>query len=241
MGNQNNVSQFDEEAIYAAALAELKSGTMRPGLWAKAFANSEGDENKSKALYIKLRVQQERERMQQEQKAVTPSQPISVPGDKVTISTTIKPMSGPSGVGGWLLFFCVLHTILAPIISVVVMASRWERAEPTFVSFPSLEAAIIFANVQTIAILVYGFVVGRMIWSGNLQGHTLARHYLLIRLFWSIGVGIIAILIMPDLPNQRMSAVTRHFVVGVFLELSHFLPWWFYFKKSKRVRNTYGE
>ncbi len=48
-----------EEDIYAAALSELKLGAIRPGLWAKAFAESDGDEAKSKALYIKLRVQQE--------------------------------------------------------------------------------------------------------------------------------------------------------------------------------------
>lgn len=48
-----------EEDIYAAALSELELGRTRPGLWAKAYAESDGDEAKSKAFYIKLRVQQE--------------------------------------------------------------------------------------------------------------------------------------------------------------------------------------
>lgn len=48
-----------EEDIYATALSELELGGTRPGLWAKAYAESDGDEAKSKALYIKLRVQQE--------------------------------------------------------------------------------------------------------------------------------------------------------------------------------------
>jgi len=65
----DTVAKVSEEDMYAAALAEVQSGATRPGLWAKAFADSEGDENKSKALYIKLRVQQERESQQQEQKA----------------------------------------------------------------------------------------------------------------------------------------------------------------------------
>ena len=69
MSEPNNVVKVSEEDLYAAALAEAEAGTTRPGLWAKAFADSEGDENKRKALYIKLRVQQERERIQQEQKA----------------------------------------------------------------------------------------------------------------------------------------------------------------------------
>ena len=69
MNEPNNVVKVSEDDLYAAALAEVQAGTTRPGLWAKAFADSEGDENKSKALYIKLRVQQEIEHQQQEQKA----------------------------------------------------------------------------------------------------------------------------------------------------------------------------
>lgn len=55
----SNVVKASEEDLYATALAEVQSGTTRPGLWAKAFAESEGDENKSKALYIRLRVEHE--------------------------------------------------------------------------------------------------------------------------------------------------------------------------------------
>ena len=65
-----SISTFYEEDIYAAALSEVESGATRPGLWAKAFAESEGNEPKSKALYIKLRVQQEKDRIQQEHKNV---------------------------------------------------------------------------------------------------------------------------------------------------------------------------
>jgi hypothetical protein len=93
-----NVSESDEDAIYAKALSELKSGAARPGLWAKAFAESDGDENKSQALYIKLRVQQERERRQQEQKDAsalrqTPHffQPISVSRENAATRDGSKP------------------------------------------------------------------------------------------------------------------------------------------------------
>jgi len=43
-----------EEEYYAAALEEFCSGQIRPGLMAKAIAESGGDENKAKAAYIKL-------------------------------------------------------------------------------------------------------------------------------------------------------------------------------------------
>lgn len=50
-------SRVPEEAYYAHAAAEINNGKIRQGLWAKALAESMGDEAKARGLYIKLRVQ----------------------------------------------------------------------------------------------------------------------------------------------------------------------------------------
>lgn len=47
-----------DEELYADASAELNGATRRPGLWAKAFAEADGDDNKAKAHYLKARVAQ---------------------------------------------------------------------------------------------------------------------------------------------------------------------------------------
>ena len=47
-----------EEALYAMAAEEVANGDVKPGLWAKAFADSEGQESRAQATYLKLRVQQ---------------------------------------------------------------------------------------------------------------------------------------------------------------------------------------
>lgn len=52
------VPTADEESYWAAAMAEVESGQRRPGVWAKAFAEADGDEAKAKAAYLKVRVQQ---------------------------------------------------------------------------------------------------------------------------------------------------------------------------------------
>ena len=46
-----------EEQLYEQVVNELSNGQKRNGLWAKALANSDGAEEKAKALYIKYRVQ----------------------------------------------------------------------------------------------------------------------------------------------------------------------------------------
>ncbi|MEQ1858437.1 MAG: hypothetical protein ABMA13_00720 [Chthoniobacteraceae bacterium] len=50
-----------EEKLYEMAGHELISKAVKPGLWTKAFAMALGDEQKTKAVYIELRVAELRE------------------------------------------------------------------------------------------------------------------------------------------------------------------------------------
>jgi hypothetical protein len=52
------VKNLQEEQAYALAAHEIASREIRPGLWAKAFAEASGDEQRARAIYIKLRVAQ---------------------------------------------------------------------------------------------------------------------------------------------------------------------------------------
>jgi hypothetical protein len=49
---------MDDEKIYNAILDELREHGPRQGLWAKCFAEANGEENAAKALYFKYRAQQ---------------------------------------------------------------------------------------------------------------------------------------------------------------------------------------
>jgi len=49
---------MDDEHIYEQVAAELEAGNRKEGLWAKCFAECDGDDNKAKALYLKTRVEQ---------------------------------------------------------------------------------------------------------------------------------------------------------------------------------------
>lgn len=48
--------QIPDESYFEMAMKEIQDGQIRPGLWAKAWAEAQGDDTKAKALYIKLRV-----------------------------------------------------------------------------------------------------------------------------------------------------------------------------------------
>ena len=46
-----------EEALYSQAMNEIESGSINKGVYAKALADSEGNEDKARSLYLKYRVQ----------------------------------------------------------------------------------------------------------------------------------------------------------------------------------------
>lgn len=57
MGNQKPTVNVEEE-FWAQALAEVKTENTKPALWAKAFSLSDGEDQKARAKYLQLRVDQ---------------------------------------------------------------------------------------------------------------------------------------------------------------------------------------
>jgi hypothetical protein len=173
--------------------------------------------------------------------AAVPPPPPTEAVQQQSVATPPVAATGPKGVGGWLVFFCVGLTILGPLYSIGQLSTSWEQAQPAFAQFPSFKTAIMWENAGSIALLIYGFIVGCMIWSGNPNGREIAKKFLLIRLFGFVGIEVITIIIMGDMPSQVVASVIGACVGAVLANVFWFLIWWFYFKKSKRVRNTYGE
>jgi hypothetical protein len=48
---------MDDEHLYEQVSEEMAAGDIKPGMWTKAYANAMGDENKAKAIYIRMRVE----------------------------------------------------------------------------------------------------------------------------------------------------------------------------------------
>jgi hypothetical protein len=151
-----------------------------------------------------------------------------------------KPLK-PKGVGGWLLIFCVGLTVLGPLITLGQIGASWHQAEPAFVMFPTIKTVIMWENFGFIVFAISGFVVGCIIWSGHSEGRNLARRFLLIRFIGFVTIEVIALFLMSGLPAAVISQGLSQFIIGIAQHSIIFLIWWFYFKKSKRVRNTYGE
>ena len=87
---------------------------------------------------------------------------------------------------------------------------------------------------------MYGFIIGCLIWNGVPYGKSIAKQYLLIRLAALVIVEMVTFGLMSDLPRVTVDAAITA-AIPEFSEAAVFtLVWWFYFKRSVRVRNTYG-
>ena len=82
---------MNEEEIYELISEEIESNSTKKGIWTKAFSESEGDEQKTKALYIKYRFDQINEAQTQlEQETIVKDDEEKVTEKKVSNEYKIK-------------------------------------------------------------------------------------------------------------------------------------------------------
>ncbi len=120
------------------------------------------------------------------------------------------------------------------------MLNTWQQSKPAFDKFPTLLTVVYWENFGSIVLLIYGFIVGCIVWSGNPKGRSIARQYLVINWLGFMGMEVIALQMMGGLPTEMMSAASGEVVLGILKTSIGFTVWWSYFKRSKRVKNTYG-
>jgi ABC-type spermidine/putrescine transport system permease subunit II len=146
----------------------------------------------------------------------------------------------PKGVGGWLLFFCIGLVALGPSRTLDQLGKMWDELKLGTV-FPVIREIAAIETIVAVLVMVYGMIVGIMIWRGNRRGRTLARQYLVIRILISLSLCGLAVwwgyATFSGLVGRR---VTVAIIPSTALEIGVCLLWWCYFTYSKRVRHTYG-
>jgi hypothetical protein len=129
------------------------------------------------------------------------------------------------GVGGWLLFFCISFTILWPL---------WQLAQYALYHFAFRGPFWWLGPLR----LVFGIVVGAMLWTGKPVAMQALRVYFVYSgglALWSL-VNWVRILGRLHSDAYLMSS----FIVGLGSSLAFLAIGLAYFSTSERVRATYG-
>jgi hypothetical protein len=132
--------------------------------------------------------------------------------------------AGPSGVGGWLTFFCVSITVLWPLMLI---------AELSFAIRESNNAVGKTINfVLFVGLAAYSIVTGVRTWRGKPDAIRQAKIYLLV----SLGISIVSSIAVAGTTSSAEFAISVLIYSGAY-----FLVWWLYLSRSKRVRNTFAQ
>lgn len=152
-------------------------------------------------------------------------------------ASPVTPSSVPDeqkykGVRGWLLLFCIGLTILAPIRAMVETSSSYKMFSDYFGRVPNLQAFWITLTLLNVGLTIYGVVVGVNLWRVRSGAVRDAKRFLWCLLAFSAGA-----LFLPILFGVPVASIAYVKPAGILA----FFVWFFYLKKSKRVKATYPD
>lgn len=143
--------------------------------------------------------------------------------------------TGPSGVGGWLLFYCIALTILSPLLSLIQAAGTIDATGKV----PGMRAPLLVETGGVLLLVGCGVIVGILLWIRHPAALRIVKAFLIGRLTAFVIIEIITLVLMRDMESRLLEAGIGGAVGSTIREAIYFLIWWFYFKRSKRVANTF--
>lgn len=141
------------------------------------------------------------------------------------------------GVGGWLLVFCLMLTVLGPLISVWLMAQAYAASEPLFASSPGLQAAVFASLAITAGAVAFGAYAGLRLWLVLPNAVASAKQALAAGLAADIVTTLIELWAQPALHADE--GLFQPFVIAIVPTLVFFTLCFAYLNRSSRVHATY--
>ncbi len=140
-------------------------------------------------------------------------------------------------VGGWLLFFCIGLTILAPLVTLFSMAVSLKQASQYSGQFPGLMSMTVIDTILSVALMAFSIYAGVGLWTLRSGAVQTAKKYLLCYLGY---FAIAAFLpFMAGLPSSAVDAMIPEVAKNTVRGIIYFAIWYSYLNKSVRVRGTY--
>jgi hypothetical protein len=147
------------------------------------------------------------------------------------------------GIGGWLLVFIISAIFLYPLLTAFSALVSLVFAARVSSVFPLITLLTLVDIGCSMLVTGFGIVAGIFLWTKNSRASGLARIYLFTRAFYTFFMLFVVGLSMSvsDLPPVIKDALPRWIIVSSLPSIAYVMIWIGYFKKSKRVKATYGD
>ncbi len=144
------------------------------------------------------------------------------------------------GIGGWLLLFCIGATVLSPLFIGVRILDSWDVMARAMESNPTFRIYGLAVYAAYTLLVISSVFAGLALWTKNRDAlRAVTFFFVMIVLTLAVEYGFPYLLPLSKRVTDALwkdgvgqTEITRS---GIYL-----LVWVSYFKKSRRVRNTFG-
>ncbi|MBZ5668701.1 MAG: DUF2569 domain-containing protein [Acidobacteriia bacterium] len=144
------------------------------------------------------------------------------------------------GVGGWLLLFCVLVTIIGPAVAVFSYSAEFARILESWDGFGTVATFHLVVDVAGLGLTAFAVYAGMALWTIRPNAVRTAKSFLIVG-FAFRAITELACLSLGTSDLFWVPAPTVESTVGDEVRNAiSFVIWFTYFKESKRVKATYG-
>ena len=186
---------------------------------------SESTERMQRQFYPKLFSQEDGRQIDSHLRSTPPSIGGSNRAESQSIGQSLPFPAAPSGIGGWLLYYCIALTILNPIYFLIQL----------FVSYFTT-TDLVGSLVETFLILgqiTYFLIIGIRLWQRKEKAVRQTKIFLMV-----IGLLSILELVYVSISSSASQADASNIQADLKAIISSVI-WFIYFSRSKRVKNTF--
>jgi hypothetical protein len=141
------------------------------------------------------------------------------------------------GVRGWLLFLCVVLTVLSPLRGIVLLSQSYTESAPYFEVIPGLKTLVFIDLPLSLIVIALSIHAGVSLWTIRPKAVQTAKRYLYLYLGYQALASALPFTVgLPSEANQELATeVAKGLPQGVLFAAI----WLTYLKKSSRVQATY--
>jgi hypothetical protein len=144
------------------------------------------------------------------------------------------------GVGGWLALFCMGQIIVGPLKALTSVGETMTALKQNvefYERYPELHDFYIFDMVMSLAMSIYGIVVGIYLFKIKHGAVKITKQYLLVVMSYGCIQGFSPLLFrgLPETQNLLWDTTSEYAIQSLIIAG----VWYAYFIKSIRVKNTY--
>ncbi len=143
------------------------------------------------------------------------------------------------GVGGWLLFLCVIMVIISPLWSlqgiVSVLGDIWEVKD----QYPGLMLVTAVDLILSAGVIAFQIYAGLKLWRVRPGAAQTAKKYFIVFLVYSFIAAFLPFL--AGFSKEGNDIIAAELPKSIFGSLVWFCVWYGYLSVSKRVKTTYKD